>query len=343
MKVTLIPSPASSANPFLRLLEDALVRAGAQVEPAARRADVVNVHWPDLYAASRSSVKSWLRSLAFAVRIAVARSSGAKVVWTVHNLRSHDQLHPSLERRLMRWFAGRVHAWISLSEAAVPAVVAAYPALGGVTHAVVPHGHYRTAYPRTADRAGARRRLRLDPDHRVLLFLGHLRRYKGVDTLLETFAQLPDGDARLLVAGSSRDPAYLSRLRALAGDPRVRLVPGFVADDAVADHLRAADLVVLPYHELLNSGAALLALSFERPVLAPRAPALAELQDEVGAAWLRLYDGPLTAGVLAEALTGATQAESLQPPDLDRRDWTEVAVATLAVFASVACTPRPDG
>ena len=59
----------------------------------------------------------------------------------------------------------------------------------------------------------------------------------------------------------------------------------------VQAHFAAADLVVLPYRKTLNSAVALLALSFDRPVLVPNAGSMAELQREVGAEWVLIYEG----------------------------------------------------
>lgn len=57
----------------------------------------------------------------------------------------------------------------------------------------------------------------------------------------------------------------------------------FASDAEVADLFRAATIVVLTYREILNSGSALLALSFDRPV--PAKGAMAELEDRAGAEW----------------------------------------------------------
>ena len=63
-----------------------------------------------------------------------------------------------------------------------------------------------------------------------------------------------------------------------------------------------AQLVVLPYRQMLNSGALLLALSLARPVLAPWSGANAAIAEEVGEGWLTLYRGELDAATLAAAL-----------------------------------------
>jgi beta-1,4-mannosyltransferase len=111
----------------------------------------------------------------------------------------------------------------------------------------------------------------------TLLFLGLLRPYKGLEELLPAFRSLPDPDATLLIAGRPRPSDYAARLASqVASDPRVRWHPYFVPDAEVQLWMNAADAVVLPYRQITTSGAAMLAWSFGKPVIAPALPAFIE-------------------------------------------------------------------
>ena len=104
----------------------------------------------------------------------------------------------------------------------------------------------------------------------------------------------------LIVAGEPRAAALRAEIeRAAAGDPRIELRLAFVPDEALQVYLRAADLVVLPYEEILNSGAALLALSFDCPILVPDKGSLEVLRADVGPDWVRLYQGALSTETLS--------------------------------------------
>src|SRR5690606_21590296 len=120
-------------------------------------------------------------------------------------------------------------------------------------------------------------------------------------------------------------------LEALArGDARIRLHLRFIPDDEVPVFLSACDLVVLPFDSILNSGSVLLALSLDRPVLAPRLGALPEIQARVGEKWLRLYDGPLTSALLRDARQRTSRAG--ERPDLSAFDWAAIGRDTLAFY-----------
>ncbi len=341
VKVLTLPG-RSSANAYSHLLADALEAAGAEVLDWSERTairgtvDVVHLHWP----ASTLNRSRWSAAALHTARrlaaIVAARRRGATVVWTVHNLASHDVRHARSERAFWRALPRLVDGWLSLTASALDDIEAAYPGLAGKPRATVPMGHFREAYPDRVDRDTARATLRIARDARVLAHIGRIRPYKGVPALVDAFAGLDDADAVLLVAGACPDAELADRLREAAGrDDRVHLRLGRVPDDALAAYLRAADLVVLPFEEILNSSSALLALSFDVPVLVPTLGAMPELAAEVGGDWVRLYDGPLRPEHLEEGLAaGRPQGR----PDLDRHDWAAIATATLDLYARAGAT-----
>jgi glycosyltransferase involved in cell wall biosynthesis len=96
----------------------------------------------------------------------------------------------------------------------------------------------------------------------VVLFFGLLRPYKGLDVLLEAWRSVRD--AELWIVGAPR--MDISQLQA-AAPPSVRWLPQFVPDEQLGAYFRLADLVVLPYREIDQSGVLFTALAFGRPLL----------------------------------------------------------------------------
>jgi beta-1,4-mannosyltransferase len=132
----------------------------------------------------------------------------------------------------------------------------------------------------------------------------------------------------LLIAGKPVPPEDAPHLEALAArDPRVQFELGFVRDDRLQLFFNAADLIVLPYRQILNSGSALLALSFNRPVLAPAIGSLPELAQTVGGHWMQLYKGDLETGELQNALEVSRSLRDQLVP-LEPFDWERIAVDT---------------
>src|SRR5690606_27295627 len=106
----------------------------------------------------------------------------------------------------------------------------------------------------------------------------------------------------------------------------------FIPDSELNVFMSAADAVILPYKAILNSGALLLALSYNRPVIAPHMGAVAELQKTLGQQWIYSYNGNLTGENVTEALS---TLECNNRPDvcpLDNYNWDKLATYTLTFY-----------
>jgi len=340
-------------DPHQWLLYTHLQQLGAVVEeftPARGirwRSDVLHLHWAPTTHPRGPLVRAVARCIALISLLDWVRRRGTRVVWTAHNLNARDRVpNPILERWWWRALAPRLDGMISMSRNAIDEVHATYPSLRAVPVFIVPLGHYRTAYPRTVSRAEARARLGIASDARVVGFIGQIRTYKNVPALVSAFRGIADPSAVLLIAGKMRLPDGGEEFRrAAASDARVRLEPRFLADDEIQIYLAAVDLVVLPYAQVLNSGSAMLALSFDRPVMAPRLGSLAELADQVGPVWMRTYDGELTADTLEKALAATVRIPRPATAPLEQFDWQRIAALTLQVYHAVlhAGSPRRGG
>jgi beta-1,4-mannosyltransferase len=121
-----------------------------------------------------------------------------------------------------------------------------------------------------------------------------------------------------------------------ASDNRVRTYLDFIPQDQAQLYFRAADLVVLPYREILNSGSALLALSFDCPILVPLRGTLGELQAQVGKDWVRAYTGEMTAAHIEDAMHWALNTPRPHQAPLQALDWQELAQQTVHAYKFVA-------
>jgi glycosyltransferase involved in cell wall biosynthesis len=230
----------------------------------------------------------------------------------------------------------RVNGMLHPSAASQAAVEAAYPLAAELPHAIVHMGHFRGSYPDRVSREEARAKFGLSDGAAVMTFIGLLRPYKNVPHLVRTVRALPqERNAVLLVGGRPLDPTLAPEVeKAAGGDPRVRLALRRVPDEEVQHYLRAADLVVLPFTDITNSVSALLALSFDRPVLVPRLGAMGELQALIGPDWVRTYDGDLTTALLDEALAWARRPRPARA-DLSPLEWGAIAEQTLAFYRAL--------
>lgn len=296
------------------------------------RPDVIHVH-------CTNAIVVWLMAALRPLRI--------PVVYTAHDVTPHERI--PFERATM----ARIHALadhLVVHSDEDRRRLAAEFGEGGDRVSVIPHGDYGF-FDRDAVRPGreaARAALGLDPDAEVALFFGFIREYKGLDLLLDAWGKVADArpGARLVVAG---DPARLTaarlqELRAQADSLGVLHRFAYIPFDEVAGYFVAADVLVLPYRKISQSGVLLLALSMGVPVVATRVGAFPEVitdgetgmlvepgdRDALSATLTRaLGDAPLRAR-LAEA--GRRRVE-------ETYSWTTIAGHTQALFDALTGAP----
>lgn len=144
------------------------------------------------------------------------------------------------------------------------------------------------AYGPSITKQEARTALGLPDDIPVVLFFGHVKSYKGLDLLLEAFADIHTHTGAHLVVAGAIHPSAQSHVEGLISlMSRVDYItyrPGLVPDADVPHVFCAADVVALPYRRPASSGVLQIAAHYGRPVVAPRFDAFREtvLEDEVG-------------------------------------------------------------
>jgi len=242
---------------------------------------------------------------------ALCRMLGLRVVHTVHNVFPHERSAGDTDRYRRVYRAS--HALIVHSEAALATLTQEFPETG-VKAIVAPIGTY-TAYPRCPDaREPVRKRLGVGSDTPLALFFGGIRPYKNLDAVFEALRAQPESRTVVVVAGAESgypdaDPAdKLARTRRLVRDMgiehRVKLLEGPFDTAATSELFEACDSVLLPYVESYGSGLLLLAMTFEKLIIATTVGGMGEYLARYPAAILLEDTGPSSINVaLARAAT----------------------------------------
>jgi D-inositol-3-phosphate glycosyltransferase len=226
-------------------------------------------------------LKWWMPFFApsFASAVGPLRRRGTRVVLVCDNLLPHEKR--PFDRELTAWMLRNSDGYLVMSESVERDLAALKP---GAPFRRVPHPLYAQFDRGRFTRETARARLGLDPSGEVVLFFGYVRRYKGLDTLLEAWpAVRARRPATLVVAGDFyEDPAPYRALVVAAGAPAeggsdvVRLREGYQSDEDVEALFRAADVVVLPYRSATQSGVTHVAYALGVPVITTDVGGLAE-------------------------------------------------------------------
>jgi D-inositol-3-phosphate glycosyltransferase len=139
---------------------------------------------------------------------------------------------------------------------------------------IVPHGNFDVFIKNGAlQKDEARRNLNLQNEDDLLLFFGFIKKYKGLDLLLDAFesAYEKNKKLKLLIAGAVDSNELLNhyneKINLMNSKKNVIFHSDFIPQEKVAEYFTASDLVVLPYKQISHSGVMHLAYSFGRPLI----------------------------------------------------------------------------
>lgn len=331
-------------NAVIDILAEACERQEVQYVPfdwfwcSMKRCDVFHVHWPEAAVMGRGTGRAALKTVLFLICVLIFRLRRKPILYSVHNIGSNDARFPTLERLIWAVFLPGVTVFQHFNRDSVAQVLARWPRLARAQHCVIPLPNYRSwGRGGGRDRAPARARLHLPAPSAMLLNFGRLRPYKGLEVLIEAFGQNTDPRLILVIAGKPWDEAYGRTLETLcAGEPRIRLLARHIPEGELTDLLAASDIVVIAHSKLNNSGVALMALSCDRPILAPARGGILDYAEAPGAPWVTLFHDQLGP---AEIATAAARVTALPPgaaPDLSFCDADVVGSRFAALYTAMA-------
>lgn len=219
-------------------------------------------------------VRYWIPFLApclgTILRIA-KKNKHSKVIAIVDNMIPHEKRIG--DTFFTQYFANAIDGFLTMSEKVSedvkhfsdkPIVLSPHPVFDHFGNAV--------------DKKEARVFLGLPKDDKIILFFGFIRKYKGLDILLEAMSKevIKEQSIKLLVVGEFYESAdsYLSQIEQLGIKNQVILKTDFAPDEMVKYYLSAADFVIQPYRNATQSGVTPLAYHFEKPMLVTNVGAL---------------------------------------------------------------------
>lgn len=277
------PCAPALQNPYNDLLINALTSCGHSTKSCnsitllikyiiSGRVSLIHFHWLDRGGSSFSTdpkLLSW--QILLVIICLYARLIRIKLVWTIHNLTPHNSRTSSFF--FYRIVSRIVNAIIVLSPSAVQTVARAYR-IPDKKISFIPHGCYRNAFD-------------VKPKHRIplelcsdiqLLYFGNISPYKGLDILADSLQELRERNDQIkpsiTIIGKYEPAKYPQLVSKLQKLPDLIIIPGFVDDISLNQYLEQADIVILPFKDLLSSGSLIYALSAGKPVITSDIPSL---------------------------------------------------------------------
>ncbi|XHR80490.1 MAG: glycosyltransferase [Gloeotrichia echinulata GP01] len=298
--------------------------------------DILHLHWLEPYLTKTTHpFINYLYTIKFIIDIILVRLIGTKLIWTIHNQLDHDTQFPRLER-WTRKILVKLAKRLIVHNHSILQMVSRQDKFSPSHASVIAHGHYRNFYHNPIDKYQARQQLNLPLDKRIYLHLGMIRPYKGIENLLQVWQtqQTILKDSFLLIVGKSLNQEYAQNIaEQIAQIKNVFFEDHFVANDKIHLYFSAADIVVLPYRNILTSGSAILAMSFGKPLIAPKIGSLPEI---LGKADALLYDPEddegLEAAIKKSLDSNLEELSNLVITACDDLDWQQIGEKTVKTY-----------
>jgi len=287
-------------------------------------------------------VRYWLPLMGPALGTILRRiksNKHTKIVCIADNVVPHEKRFG--DHAFTKYFIKPVDAFITMSDK----VLSDLRSFTQTKPAVLqPHPLY-DVFGNAVSKQEARTHLGIDQTTFVFLFFGFIRKYKGLDLLLEAFAKLketqfqnPNSKFHLLIAGEFYEDRkqYDDLIEQLQLKDDLILKTEFIADSEVKYYLCAADAVVQPYRNATQSGVTPLAYHFEIPMIVTNVGGLPAFvpHGKVGLVCEPTIDS-IAAAMQQYMQTGSEQFLPHLREEKKKYGWDKMTAAVLQLAASV--------
>lgn len=282
---------------------------------------------------------------------------GKKILLTAHNVNagirdSNDSLLNRLTLRIQYRLADHIFVHTEQMKRELTGNLGVHESRS----TVIPFG-INNAVPNTClTPSDAKRRLGLREGERAILFFGNIAPYKGLEYLIDAYRQAVArrDDYRLIIAGRPKNcERYWREIReAIREDVqsgRVVLKADYVPDDETEIYFKAADVLVLPYKHIYQSGVLFLGHSFGLPVLAADVGSLKDDIVEGKTGFVFKPEDPVDLAKAIERYFASdlyadlnSRRQEIRDYATERHSWDVVGQMTMNVYAGLLRMPLPE-
>ena len=275
---------------------------------------------------------------------------GKRVVFTAHNVNAGERdANDSLLNRMSLKTQYNLSDHIFVHTAGMREQLTAQFGIAEAKVSVVPFGINNTVPNTELSRAQAKERLGVNATDKTLLFFGNIAPYKGLEYLVDAFVDLAirDTSYRLIIVGKpkGREEYWSSikkKIEQTGVHDRTIQVIDYIPDEATELYFKAADVAVLPYTRVFQSGVLFLSYSFGLPVIVAD---VASLKEEIVEGKTGFIFKPSDSTDLAGKIGKYFESNLFR--DLDthriaikeyanqRYSWDKVARITASVYATL--------
>lgn len=284
------------SHPYLELLYTQMMKRNVEIYEcknsldivkSLRKVDIVHLHWIEGYfTVSNHKYFTLLKSFIFINYLIFVKYVARKIIIiTLHNLLPHENPYPTIQHKTFELSLKLADAVIVHNNYSKKMACRLYN-IDEKKIWIIPIGTFGSYYPNYISKEEARDILKIPKTKFVILFFGFIRRYKGIEELLNILDDLliDEKDLFIVIAGACADDNLKRRVVEFSNKfkqsslIRVEYIP----DEDVQIFMNASDVGVLPYREITTSAALLLFMSFKKPIIVSDLEPIKELLQDAG-------------------------------------------------------------
>lgn len=265
----------------------------------------------------------------------VRRNGYTKAVSVLHNVIPHE--HRFGDKMFARYFVRSADGFVAMSKQVLDDL-ALFD--GQKPRTICRHPLYD--YGEILPKQKAKEMLSLSQEVKYVLFFGFIRGYKGLDMLIDAFAdeRLKTLNVKLLVAGEFYgDPQpYMEQIDRLGIRDRLELHTDFIPDSAVNRYFSACDIVAQPYKTATQSGVTQIAFHFGKPMLVTAVGGLPEIVADGKFGYVVKPDSRQIADALADYFANDREAAFTEEviKEKEKYAWHNMSEAIKKMHAATA-------
>lgn len=260
---------ADISNEYVYLMRKAIDRAGYKLADkttfnAMMNSDIIHLNWYEGLPLRKSKTKILKKYVAKLTKLKLLKLSGKKIIVTIHNNNTYEDEKHALVHNIMKWLLDNADAIVVHCKESLKVIdkFGADPAKAQF----VPHPNIIGMYEELEEFDDYEKQ----KDDFIVLFLGTVRPYKNVETVIHAAEKLVDKkNIKILICGRTKTAKYTNELSNIIKTDNIKTAFRFIADEEIPSLVRMSDALLLPYKNTssLNSGAAFLAFSYGRTII----------------------------------------------------------------------------
>jgi len=262
----------------------------------------------------------------------IKKNRHTKLLAITHNVIPHEKRIG--DSALTKYFATKIDGFVVMSQQVMDDLKTVVPKASAKLSA---HPLYDN-FGEIKDKTIAKNELGLLTDYRYLLFFGLIRQYKGLDTLINAFAdeRIDKTKVKLVVAGEFYDDKlpYETLIQQHQLQDSVILVDKFIPDNEVGNYFCAADMVVQPYKTATQSGVTQIAYHFNKPMLVTDVGGLKEMIPNNVVGYVVEPNAASVANAIVDFYTNNKEVEFVKGVEIEKQKyaWSNMTKTLLSLL-----------